>query len=533
MITAPRPGDRPVCTSSRPVLARGTVTGGRETRDADREGRLERRRRSPGSTATSSVRADGQPARGLSCRAGCSRIRRSARRSLDRRRRGRRAAGRPGQVLRHLAGDRAAPAADRAQPGRRRRGRWCCFTPAFGPRTPAVAGAGGGRARSRSRPTAPNVDLSGAVVTAVGVDGGEPIPAGGAVLDGGRRGGREAAGRGAGRHARSHARLDPAADAGTASTAALGGGPLLVRNGKPVFRSLEDFTNDQVARAHAARRRRPARRRAHHPRRGRRRPAGLQRRAHELRARPDDGRGSAPSPRPRLESAADVTAAFDGSCSTARAAGGERPVKEALLVAVLRRLRAAAAPCAPDRRSRARHGEQLSYKIVRPSTGHRAARSAPTARRGCSRPASQHEPGTYSFTVLHVRRRGHVALERPATDDLEPHVDDRPDVPVRHHAPRSRASRGPRRGDRGDRLHPRRVLRSVTLRDRDARAACSFATLPRREPAGRDAQRRRLGRTLAAGRACVRRARMSRTSSSTSSVGTSESVAPFSFRRTG
>ena len=29
--------------------------------------------------------------------------------------------------------------------------------------------------------------------------------------------------------------------------AALGGGPVLVRNSAPVFRSLEDFTNDQIA----------------------------------------------------------------------------------------------------------------------------------------------------------------------------------------------------------------------------------------------------------------------------------------------
>ena len=32
----------------------------------------------------------------------------------------------------------------------------------------------------------------------------------------------------------------------TGIVAALGGGPVLVRNWKPVFRSLEDFTNDQV-----------------------------------------------------------------------------------------------------------------------------------------------------------------------------------------------------------------------------------------------------------------------------------------------
>jgi hypothetical protein len=116
------------------------------------------------------------------------------------------------------------------------------FTPAYGPTTPVVPGAA--EVVLQPFPAAlPNVDLA-ANVSAVGVNGGEAIPPGGAIL--------MATGSIA-------AKLQAEAPIGTALTArlilqpawtgvvsALGGGPVLLRNGQAVFRSLEDFTNDQV-----------------------------------------------------------------------------------------------------------------------------------------------------------------------------------------------------------------------------------------------------------------------------------------------
>ncbi|MDX6539161.1 MAG: hypothetical protein QOI71_771, partial [Gaiellales bacterium] len=116
------------------------------------------------------------------------------------------------------------------------------YTPAYGAKAPAVPGV----AEVVLQPfqaAVPNVDLA-ANVTAVGAGGGEAIPPDGAVL--------MATGAIA-------AKLQAEAPVGTALTvrlilqpawtgvvSALGGGPVLVRDAKPVFRSLEDFTNDQV-----------------------------------------------------------------------------------------------------------------------------------------------------------------------------------------------------------------------------------------------------------------------------------------------
>lgn len=117
------------------------------------------------------------------------------------------------------------------------------FTPAWGAAVPRVAGAV--EVTFDSFPAAlPNTDLT-ATVTAVGTGGGESIPPTGAVL--------LASGSAA-------AKLQGEAPVGTSVTArlilqpswagitgALGGGPVLVKNGKPVFRSLEDFASDQVS----------------------------------------------------------------------------------------------------------------------------------------------------------------------------------------------------------------------------------------------------------------------------------------------
>src|SRR6266508_5094639 len=121
-------------------------------------------------------------------------------------------------------------------------GSYILFTPAWGTATPRVANA----AEVVMQPfpqSVPNSDLT-ATVTAVATGGGTPIPPDGAVL------------MASGTLAQ---KLQAEAPVGTAVTTrlilqpdwtgvneALGGGPALVRNSKPIFRSLEDFTSDQL-----------------------------------------------------------------------------------------------------------------------------------------------------------------------------------------------------------------------------------------------------------------------------------------------
>ncbi len=117
------------------------------------------------------------------------------------------------------------------------------FTPAWGPTTPAIPGVAEVTISPLPQST-PNTDLVGPV-TAVTQNGGTPIPADGAVL--------------VARGAAVAPKLQAEAPLGTSMTArlilqpewtgmvqALGGGPIIVRNGSPVFRSLEGFTIDQL-----------------------------------------------------------------------------------------------------------------------------------------------------------------------------------------------------------------------------------------------------------------------------------------------
>jgi hypothetical protein len=117
------------------------------------------------------------------------------------------------------------------------------FTPSYGPATPAATGTVEA-VISPFPPTTPNTDLTGPVVHVSGA-GGTAIPPGGAVL--------VARGTAA-------ARLAEEAPIGanltlrlifrpewTGITDAVGGGPMLVRNGGPVFRANEAFTSSQLA----------------------------------------------------------------------------------------------------------------------------------------------------------------------------------------------------------------------------------------------------------------------------------------------
>src|SRR5262249_8968625 len=117
------------------------------------------------------------------------------------------------------------------------------FTPSYGRYVPGATGS----AEAILEPfpaTAPNTDLIAPVV-AVGAGGGETIPPDGAVL--------QATGSAV-------ATLQAEAKAGTSVSArlvlqptwdgigwGLGGGPVLVRDGKAVFRSGEDFTDALLA----------------------------------------------------------------------------------------------------------------------------------------------------------------------------------------------------------------------------------------------------------------------------------------------
>ena len=119
------------------------------------------------------------------------------------------------------------------------------FTATWGPTTPAVQGAT--EAVLAPFPlTTPNVDLSGPVVELKQSAGGTAIPPGGAVLVGRGTGAqRLAAEAPVGTPVVARLRLNPD---WTGVVEAIGGGPVLVRAGKPVFRHFELFSTAQVAR---------------------------------------------------------------------------------------------------------------------------------------------------------------------------------------------------------------------------------------------------------------------------------------------
>ena len=163
------------------------------------------------------------------------------RRPLERRPHGRRDARRaPDRVLRYLEGlgQRRAINDLNQLPGPNG---VSLFTSSYGPATPAQAGAVAA-VISPFPAVTPNTDLAGPVIQLAG--GGVPIPAGGAVL----------VARGTAAQ-----RLTEESPIGTTLavriifrpdwtgiTQAVGGGPVLVRDRKPVFRALEAFSADQL-----------------------------------------------------------------------------------------------------------------------------------------------------------------------------------------------------------------------------------------------------------------------------------------------
>jgi hypothetical protein len=120
------------------------------------------------------------------------------------------------------------------------------FTPAWGSATPAASGTVEVTVQPFP-PAAPFVDLTG-TVTQIKPGGSTRIPPDGAVLVGrGSSAGRLAADAIVGENVTARLILRPQWGG---VTDAIGGGPLIVRNGVPVFRALEDFTTYQLSLRH-------------------------------------------------------------------------------------------------------------------------------------------------------------------------------------------------------------------------------------------------------------------------------------------
>lgn len=287
------------------------------------------------------------------------------------------------------------------------------FTPSWGPATPRVANS----AEVVLQPfpaTVPNVDLAAPVV-GIATGGGTAIPPDGAVL--------MAVGAAA-------PKLQAEAPAGTPIAArlilqpdwtgvvdALGGGPVLVRAGKPVFRSLEDFTTDQVS--------------PRLPRAGvgqladgrvilvavdGRQPgysAGMS--TFELAqtlVRLGAVTGSA------VDGGSSVTVAFDGQLLNRPSdPGGERPVKEGLFVKYYG-IYALPPSQAIVTAATAPRGVDLGYKVVRPST----VTATLTGPDGVAHPFEQailKQPGTYTFPWTTFDVEGKWTFDVLAVDDLQ------------------------------------------------------------------------------------------------------------------
>ena len=467
VITAPRPGG---LYALAPVLARGTLHGraraaSRRSSATSRDGdhRRDRGRLLPAPTA-------GRAACGST--AGCSRIRRSRAEARSASTRAGRCTSTACKLFgtwqgtgqrRTLTGlnQAARPGADGALHRRlrsahaRRRGR---------------RGSGARVVSRRPRRT----PISPAPSRRRRPDGGEPIPSGGAVLmAAGAAAAKLQAEAPVGTTIRTRLGLQPSWDG---VTAALGGGPVLVRNGKAVFRSLEDFTNDQIG----ARTARGA--------------VGQLADGRIVLVAVDGGRPGYSAGLTSFELAQalvrlgavtaagvdpgdSVTAAFDGRLLNRPSGRSERAVKEALLVQYF----GVYAPEPPLPLLTGEPGlaaEPLSYKVVRPSTVTAHARSAPTARR-TARERRAHAPGTYAFTACRVRSRRDVALGR---------LGDR--------RPRARRRRSSARSGTTPRCAPRRARDRRTRRlrvgftlARPAQVTLAIET-PRRRRRARAARRR-------------------------------------------
>jgi exopolysaccharide biosynthesis protein len=267
------------------------------------------------------------------------------------------------------------------------------FTPSYGPFTAKVAGT---EAVLQTFPgVTPNADLTGVVTQVGATQGGTPIPVGGAVIQArGSMAARLAAEAPVGTTVTVRYTLNPAWG-GIAQ--ALGGGPLLVQNGKAIFRANEMFTNDQLV-----------------PRNPR--TAVGQKADGKILLVAVDGRQAGYSVgvsnydlaiamkrfgavwASALDAGGSTTMAFDGKLLNRPSdSGGERAVAEALLVEYAGVYEPPpSVPALSPNKDNVAETQSLSYKLVRPSTV-TATLVAPdkTTRPIDSGPRT---PGVYTFT---------------------------------------------------------------------------------------------------------------------------------------
>jgi Phosphodiester glycosidase len=291
------------------------------------------------------------------------------------------------------------------------------YTRAWGARTPAENG--GAQAIIEPFPaTKPNTPLTG-VVTQYVSGGNQPIPADGAVLVArGSQAGFLSAEAPIGANVTVLLTLTPP---WTNVPEAVGGGPIIVRDGKPVFRSLEGFTTDQLA--------------YRHPRTG----VGQTADGHILLVAVD-GRQPGYSTgltnfelaltmmrlgcvtASALDAGGSTTMAFDGKLLNRPSdPGGERAVAEALTLFYY----GVYAPALPARvlspnADGVDDTQTFSYKLVRPST----VTATLTGPGGIVIPldSGSRAPGTYKFDWTGVGQpEGNWTFRAVADDDLGRH----------------------------------------------------------------------------------------------------------------
>jgi hypothetical protein len=292
-----------------------------------------------------------------------------------------------------------------------RSGQVMLFTPAWGPTTPTIPGSTE-VVLDPFPAAAPNTDLQ-APVTDQASGGGTQIPSDGAVLMAvGSTGSLPALQDDAPQDAKVTIRLILPSDWATV-TNAIGGGPVLVTNGRPVFHTGETFDAGALAQRVAR--------------------AGV--------GQLPDGRillvavdGGQPGysvgisiydlartmaklgavTAVAVDSGSSVTAAFDGQLLSRPRTSGGRAVKDALLLEYKGVY--APAPTVPVLDGNdAAAGEQLSYKIVRPSTV--TATVVSPSGQSFTVDSNMRQPGTYPFTWSTFDAEGTWHWNVKTTDD--------------------------------------------------------------------------------------------------------------------
>jgi hypothetical protein len=281
------------------------------------------------------------------------------------------------------------------------------FTPAWGPATPDLPNATA-VVLEQFPAASPNTDLQANATTTT--SGSVAIPASGAVLVASGTEAAKLAGEAPAATPVTARLILPTSWAGV--TGAIGGGPLLVRNHKAVFKTSENFAAEELASRDAR--------------------AGV--------GQLDDGRiilvavdGGRPGysvgmttyelaqtmarlgavTAAALESGKAVTAAFQGQLLNRPSnVGGEKPLREALLVQYFGIY---APPPSEAQLVRPNQSQQLSYTIVRPST----VTAVLVAPDGSTRPVDSgvRDPGPYRFSWTAFDAEGTWHWKVSASDD--------------------------------------------------------------------------------------------------------------------